>query len=366
MTDYRITWITENLAVGHAPMSYEDLEIISKDGIDAIVNLCAEYCDLHEIEAKSGFEVYYLPMPDECAPCEEELEKALDWLDEALYLGKRILVHCRFGVGRTGTFVISYLIRKGMRLKHAEKALKQSCAEPSSHSQWRFLRKYARKLGLLKKGLVSLEARPAFRPGTVFRDYEDLIDEMEARIRTIRDRGGSLNRCGKDNMDCCFRYLELPFLETAYIHYRMNRTLSQEQRRGVIQKAVALSRAVKALRQDIDDGAEDPEEKRMRFLERYREKEWLCPLNQDSLCLLYDYRPVRCRLFGVPENTLDAEMIEKRIKSLSIKVYGDYWKHPSTCVPTGFSMADSLSGRFVQDCFQGGLEEKNRPTDSAG
>lgn len=347
-------------------MSYEDLDVIRKEGIDAIVNLCAEYCDLHEIEAKTGFEVYYLPMPDECTPGEEELEIALDWLDEALYLGKRILVHCRFGVGRTGTFVTSYLVRKGMRLKHAEKALKHSCAEPSSHSQWRFLRNYARKRGLLRKGRMSLEARPALRAGTIFRVYEDLIDEMEAQIRTIRKRSGTLNRCGKENTDCCFWYLELPFLETVYIHYRMNRTLRQEQRREVIGKALALSRAVKALRQDMNEGTKDPEEDKRHFLEVYREKEWLCPLNQDSLCLLYDYRPTRCRLFGVPGDSLDAEMIEKRVRSLSVKVYGEYWKHSSKRVTPGYSMIDSLSGRFVQDCFQGWLEEKNRPKDSVG
>ena len=68
MSKYKLTWITDNLAVGHAPMSYADLEVIRKQGIDAIVNLCAEYCDLHEIEEKTGFEVYYLPIPDENAP----------------------------------------------------------------------------------------------------------------------------------------------------------------------------------------------------------------------------------------------------------------------------------------------------------
>ena len=43
------------LAIGHAPMSYEDLESIKKQGINAIVNLCGEFCDLHEIEEKFGF-----------------------------------------------------------------------------------------------------------------------------------------------------------------------------------------------------------------------------------------------------------------------------------------------------------------------
>ena len=146
MSKYQLTWITDDLAVGHAPMSYADLDRISKQGIDAIVNLCAEYCDLYEIEEKTGFEVYYLPIPDENAPNMDNIEKALNWLDEAIHMGKKILVHCRFGIGRTGTFVTAYLVKKGCSLKVARKKMKHSCSAPSSYSQWRFLRKYVKKV----------------------------------------------------------------------------------------------------------------------------------------------------------------------------------------------------------------------------
>ena len=82
---YELKWITENLATGHAPMSYEDLDYIRSQGVSAIINLCGEFCDLHEIEQGSGFEVYYLPVADELVPETNDLEKALDWLDEAIY-----------------------------------------------------------------------------------------------------------------------------------------------------------------------------------------------------------------------------------------------------------------------------------------
>lgn len=148
MSAYHLTWITDSLASGHAPMSYADLEAIRSQGIDAIVNLCGEYCDLHDIQEKSGFTVRYLPIPDACAPDMEEMEQALEWLEEAIGAGKKVLVHCRFGVGRTGTFVTAYLLRQGLDLKSAAKLLKRvrARANPTDYCQWKLLKKYDKKL----------------------------------------------------------------------------------------------------------------------------------------------------------------------------------------------------------------------------
>lgn len=147
MAAYEITWITNQLAVGHAPMSFTDLERIREKGVDAIVNLCGEFCDLHEIEEQSGFEVYYLPIPDERAPDFEALEQALAWLDEAMYLGKKILVHCRFGFGRTNTFIFAHLLRRGFDLKGAGKKLGPNRATALNYHQWQFLKNYSKKSG---------------------------------------------------------------------------------------------------------------------------------------------------------------------------------------------------------------------------
>ncbi len=144
---YQVTWITDDIAAGSAPMSYEDLKGIRKSGIGAIVNLCGEYCDLHEIEAGSGFAVYYLPIPDECAPELAALKEALDWVSVRLAEGDKVLVHCRFGVGRTGTFLLALLMRRGMDFKSASKLLKKGRANPTNHCQWKLLRTYRKQLG---------------------------------------------------------------------------------------------------------------------------------------------------------------------------------------------------------------------------
>ena len=106
--------------MGHAPMSYDQPKSIREQGIRRYRDPCGEYCDLHQIEKNYGFEVYYLPVQDDKAPALQEVEKTLEWMDEAIYLGKKILVHCRFGIGRTGTFVTSYLLRRGFSLRLAK------------------------------------------------------------------------------------------------------------------------------------------------------------------------------------------------------------------------------------------------------
>ena len=37
---YQLTWLTSKLAVGYAPMSYDELDSIRDQGIGSIVNLC--------------------------------------------------------------------------------------------------------------------------------------------------------------------------------------------------------------------------------------------------------------------------------------------------------------------------------------
>jgi protein-tyrosine phosphatase len=146
LTNYKLTWVTPELSVGHAPLSYADLDAIREEGVAAIVNLCGEYCDLHEIEKDSGFEVYYLPIQDECAPDIKEMENAIDWVDQRILQGKKVLVHCRFGVGRTGTFVTAYLLQKGLDMKAASKLLKKTRANPTNSCQWKLLRSYQKKI----------------------------------------------------------------------------------------------------------------------------------------------------------------------------------------------------------------------------
>lgn len=68
--------------------------------------------DLKTEYERRGVAVRYFPIPDQGTPPASELEPILDWMDATLRAGKKLLVHCVGGVGRSGTAVAAYLIRK--------------------------------------------------------------------------------------------------------------------------------------------------------------------------------------------------------------------------------------------------------------
>jgi len=141
---YEIDWVTDHLAVGGAPLSYEALDRIKASGIDAILNLCAEYCDLHEIEAKHGFEVHYLPIHDEKTPEIGELDRAMAWMDEIMRRNKKVLIHCRLGIGRTGTVLYAYLSSRGLESRLQETEIQKFRCRPANYCQWQLVQKYGR------------------------------------------------------------------------------------------------------------------------------------------------------------------------------------------------------------------------------
>ena len=171
MTGYPIKWITEDIAVGYAPRSVTDLETIREQGITAIVNLCAECYDLNELEKKADFNVFYLPLPDEGAPDIEHLEETMAWIEARIHDGMKILIHCRYGIGRTGTVVIAYLFKKGLSLRQALQKMRHTPSIPMSHQQWRFLRKFSEKLGLPKAHVLEAQSKMAQDSDVFFKKW---------------------------------------------------------------------------------------------------------------------------------------------------------------------------------------------------
>lgn len=328
-------------------MSYDALGALKAQGIDAILNLCGEFCDLHWIEADEGFDVYYFPIPDEETPDLGELEKALEWLDESIYLGKKVLIHCRHGIGRTGTVLNAYLLRKGLGHKLANRTLKGLRSKPQNFDQWRFVRRYGKKEGQLTIREPSLEMRHLVDLIPFFKDYERIVTSVDDLV----GEGGQDGLCGRGHSRCCTRLVMLPLIEAVYVNHAMNMTLSQTERQAAIEAGAEAGKRLRGFGYMRDDPGSLTEGIRA----AYEGAGLACPLNELGECRIFERRPLHCRLADLPAGKADdplvTTVVPAALSTVSASLFFAFTSEFPSGAPMRFALADVISGKFVQTFF---------------
>jgi hypothetical protein len=258
MSDYQLRWITGQLATGNAPMSYADLDLIKAEGVDAIVNLCGEFCDLHEIEEKSGI---------------------------------------------------------------------LTIREPSLESN----------------NVVDLSG--------YFADYEALIHKIDEDLEAVKSSYSQALSYGAERDDCCYRYMDLDLIEAIYLSYTINRFLGSDFRKRVIHHAVEIGQKTQKMIARLKQKGAGIEASKEALVQAYADERIRCALNSKHRCSLYNYRPISCRLHGVPAGVIDRGLIAPTLRDLSRSVFFSFSGIFLDEEGLSFSLAGTVSGKFVQEYF---------------
>ena len=107
------TWVADDLAIGSRVMSDEWL-LVSDAGIGAIVDCRAEACDPADLLASLGIAFLHLPTRD-CGDFDaSQVSAGVAWVEQRLAEGRRTLIHCQAGKGRSVLIGAAVLTRRGL------------------------------------------------------------------------------------------------------------------------------------------------------------------------------------------------------------------------------------------------------------
>lgn len=139
-------WPRPDLALGGAPDVEELCARLRAHGIGAVVDLRREACDDGAQLAALGTELLHLPTPDCCPVSARALCRGVAWVVAHQGHGRRVLIHCQHGIGRSAVLAACVLVRRGAAPDEALRCLKRvrPAVSPSA-AQLRGLLAYARR-----------------------------------------------------------------------------------------------------------------------------------------------------------------------------------------------------------------------------
>jgi len=133
-----------------------------------------------------------------------------------------------------------------------------------------------------------------------FQEYEALRATTDAVFEKVNQSYPAEVKCKPGCDDCCHALFDLTFIEALYVNHQFNRSLPPDQRESIIEKANRTDRQLHKIKRhaarEVADGQN--EETIIKRLGQVRSR---CPLlNDRHQCDLYDFRPITCRLYGIP------------------------------------------------------------------
>ncbi len=148
-----------------------------------------------------------------------------------------------------------------------------------------------------RAGIVETDKISNFTtPRQVFAYYGELVSKADQAFQDIARKYPNEVKCEIHCCDCCYALFGLFFIEALNIRNNFEE-LDPEKREYIINKASDAERQIQDMQKRLHEFRDDPA--RISFemgKERIR-----CPLlGEENECLLYESRPITCRVYGIP------------------------------------------------------------------
>ena len=133
-------WLTDQLAVGGCFPAEQAARLAQAHGIGAVVDLRQEDRDDEAQLRAAGIAFLHLPTPDLEPASLAMLERGVSFVRGQVSDGKRVLIHCQHGIGRSALLALCVLVDAGWEpldaLAHAKDRRAAVSPSRSQYEGW--------------------------------------------------------------------------------------------------------------------------------------------------------------------------------------------------------------------------------------
>lgn len=136
----------------------------------------------------------------------------------------------------------------------------------------------------------------------IFQKYLALRNEADAIFAHMAEKFPKCVTCKPGCSDCCSALFDLSIVEAMFLNKMFNEAFgSGRERSDILEKAATVDRSLARLKKDMfraEKNGASPE----RIITEAGTQKSRCPLlNANEECVLYESRPITCRLYGIPQ-----------------------------------------------------------------
>ena len=176
-----------------------------------------------------------------------------------------------------------------------------------------------------------------------FVKYEAVVNMVDQVFDRVKKEFPKEVFCREKCSDCCYAIFDLTLIEALYLNHKFNEKFSGREKTDLIAIADKTDRTLAKMKREaykkVKDGADQLEIVGKMSQERVR-----CPLlGENNLCLMYEFRPITCRVYGIPTSTAGASHICGRTNFVQGKAY------PTLNMDKIYTQLQLLSAELVKD-----------------
>ena len=136
-----------------------------------------------------------------------------------------------------------------------------------------------------------------------FAKYEALVTIIDGIFEKVKSEYPKEVFCRKKCCDCCYAIFDVPLIEAIYLNQKFREKFSGVEKSRLIDQAAKIDRALFKMKRDAHKAVKAGKDE-LEILATMSQERIRCPLlGEDNLCILYEARPITCRIYGIPTST---------------------------------------------------------------